>query len=33
MKLEFVDATIGMNIPKSFIPAIEKVCTFSFLFM
>lgn len=23
-KLEFVDATIGMNIPKNFIPAIEK---------
>eukprot|EP00112_Aurelia_sp_Birch-Aquarium-sp1_P011360 Seg2389.5 transcript_id=Seg2389.5/GoldUCD/mRNA.D3Y31 product="Elongation factor G mitochondrial" protein_id=Seg2389.5/GoldUCD/D3Y31 len=23
-KLEFVDATIGMNIPKTFIPAIEK---------
>eukprot|EP00795_Rhopilema_esculentum_P016252 gene16252-7631_t len=22
--LEFVDATVGMNIPKSFIPAIEK---------
>jgi len=24
MKLEFVDATIGMNIPKNFIPSIEK---------
>ena len=22
--LEFVDATLGMNIPKPFIPAIEK---------
>ena len=22
---EFVDATIGMNIPKNFIPSIEKV--------
>lgn len=22
--LEFEDATVGMNIPKSFIPAIEK---------
>lgn len=24
-KVEFVDATVGMNIPKNFIPAIEKV--------
>ena len=24
-KIEFADATVGMNIPKSFIPAIEKV--------
>ncbi len=24
-KVEFVDATVGMNIPKSFIPSIEKV--------
>ena len=31
MKLEFVDATIGMNIPKTFIPSIEKVGTSSFL--
>lgn len=23
--IEFVDATVGMNIPKNFIPAIEKV--------
>lgn len=23
-KVEFVDATVGMNIPKNFIPAIEK---------
>jgi len=23
-KIEFADATVGMNIPKSFIPAIEK---------
>ena len=23
-KLEFLDKTVGMNIPKSFIPAIEK---------
>ena len=22
---EFVDATVGMNIPKNFIPSIEKV--------
>lgn len=25
-KLEFEDQTIGTNIPKQFIPAIEKVC-------
>ncbi|KAL5475425.1 hypothetical protein EMCRGX_G025240 [Ephydatia muelleri] len=24
MKVEFVDKTVGMNIPKNFIPAIEK---------
>ena len=24
-ELEFVDATVGMNIPKNFIPSIEKV--------
>lgn len=24
-ELEFVDATVGMNIPKTFIPSIEKV--------
>ena len=24
-KNEFLDATVGMNIPKNFIPAIEKV--------
>ena len=23
--IEFLDATVGMNIPKNFIPAIEKV--------
>jgi len=23
-KLEFLDETVGMNIPKTFIPAIEK---------
>ena len=23
-KVEFVDETVGMNIPKGFIPAIEK---------
>ena len=25
---EFVDATVGMNIPKNFIPAIEKVIVY-----
>lgn len=25
-KLEFEDQTVGTNIPKQFIPAIEKVC-------
>ena len=33
--IEFVDATVGMNIPKNFIPSIEKVtifsCTLTFL--
>lgn len=24
-EIEFVDATVGMNIPKNFIPSIEKV--------
>lgn len=24
-KVEFVDETIGMNIPKNYLPAIEKV--------
>lgn len=24
-KLNFVDDTVGMNIPKNYIPAIEKV--------
>ena len=24
-ELEFVDETVGMNIPKNFIPSIEKV--------
>jgi hypothetical protein len=28
-KIEFDDATIGMNIPKNFIPSIEKVREFS----
>ena len=27
-EIEFVDATIGMNIPKNFIPAIEKVTNY-----
>lgn len=25
-KLEFEDQTIGTNIPKQFVPAVEKVC-------
>ena len=24
-RLEFIDATVGINIPKNFIPSIEKV--------
>lgn len=28
-KFEFLDRTIGMNIPKNYIPAIEKVVYFS----
>lgn len=38
-KLEFEDQTVGTNIPKQFVPAVEKVCFpniilvfFSFLF-
>ena len=30
-EIEFVDATVGMNIPKNFIPSIEKVAFFIFL--
>jgi len=25
-KLEFEDLTMGTNVPKQFVPAIEKVC-------
>lgn len=25
-KLEFEDNTVGTNVPKQFIPAVEKVC-------
>jgi len=30
--IEFLDATVGMNIPKNFIPAIEKVLVSSHFF-
>lgn len=26
-KLEFEDQTVGTNVPKQFVPAIERVCT------
>lgn len=25
-KLEFEDQTVGTNVPKQFVPAVEKVC-------
>lgn len=25
-KVEFEDQTVGTNIPKQFVPAVEKVC-------
>lgn len=30
--IEFLDATVGMNIPKNFIPAIEKVLIYRHFF-
>ena len=36
-EIDFVDATVGMNIPKNFIPSIEKVtfpsCTAGILYL
>lgn len=26
-KLEFEDQTVGTNVPKQFVPAVEKACT------